>query len=318
MRRPLPSKKFIRKQTRIVILLFLVCVFYIWTTLPKDTPLPEATSSYAMLDGMKVHYLDYGEGKEGIVFIHGWTCDHSFWRFQVPDLIKTRLILLDLPGHGKSDKPKISYTQDLFAAGVNAVIEASGMERVVLVGHSMGYPVARQYIRNYPGKAEALVILEGAFYRIPKNLQKLTEWKKRVEQFADKFRGPESDRSRTEFMESLFAEQTSPELREEIKSKTLSTPQHVAISAMKGMNNPQIWKEDVFTLPTLALYAYRPNLPSDNGPYLKKLFPNLEYHEWDWVGHFPMMEKPKKFNRLLLNFLDELKDELEFGSWNSF
>lgn len=306
MRSPLPNKKFIRKQTRIISLLFLVAVFYIWTTIPKDSPPREAASCYAMLDGMKVHYLDYGEGKEGIVFIHGWTCDNSFWRFQVPDLIKSRLILLDLPGHGKSDKPELSYSQDLLAAGVNAVIENTGIESVVLVGHSMGYPVARQYIRNYPGKAKALVIVDGAFYRIPKDPQKFTKWKKRIDQFADKFRGPDSKKSKLEFLDSLFVEQTSHELREEIKSKALLTPQHVAISAMEGMGDPKIWKEDVCTLPALAVYAYRPNLSSDNGQYLKQLFPNLEYHEWDWVGHFLMMEKPKKFNRLLLRFLDKL------------
>ena len=304
MNKPLPNKKTIQKQTRIVVLIFLVLVFYIWTTVPKHSAPPPATHGYATVDGMRIHYLDYGQGKEGIVFIHGWACDSSFWRFQIPALQEYRLILLDLPGHGKSDKPEVAYTQDLLAASVNAVIQDAGIKSAVLVGHSMAFPVARQYIRNYPDSATALVIVDGAFFRIPKEPQKKAVWENKFEKFKDNFKGSDSSIALKEFMESLFAEQTPDELRAEIKSKVSLTPQHVVISVLEGMGNPEIWKEDVLTIPTLAVYAKRPNLPSDNGPYLKQLFPNLEYYEWNGVGHFLMMEMPKKFNRLLRSFVN--------------
>ncbi len=304
MRRRRPSKAFVKKQTRIISLLFFVVVFYIWTNIPKISEPPQAKSCYATLGEMKVHYLDYGEGKDAIVFIHGWACNDSFWRFQVPALQKKRLIIPDLPGHGKSDNPEIAYTLDLLAAGVNAVINDAGIESAILVGHSMGFPVARQYIRNYPGKTKALVIVEGAFFRVPKEQQKLDKWKKQFKQFSDKFKGPDSKKATLEFMNSLFAEQTSSEIRAEITSKVSLTSSHVAISALEGMGNPQIWKEDIFTMPVLAVYAKRPSLPPDNGQYLKQLFPNLKYHEWNGVGHFPMMEKPIKFNKLLTAFIN--------------
>ena len=304
MNKPFPNKKTIQKQTRIVVLIFLVLVFYIWTTVPKHSAHPPATHGYATIDGMRIHYLDYGKGKEGLVFIHGWACDSSFWRFQAPAMQKYRLILLDLPGHGKSDKPEVAYTQDLLAESVNAVIQDAGIKSAVLVGHSMGFPVARQYIRNYPGIAKALVIVDGAFFRIPKDPQKKAAWGEKFEKFKDNFRGADFDKTVMEFMDSLFAEQTPLELRDEIKSKVSLTPQHVAIRVLEGMGDPEVWKEDALTIPTLAVYAKRPNLPSDNGLYLKQLFPNLEYYEWNGVGHFLMMEMPKKFNRLLTSFLD--------------
>src|SRR5947199_9047906 len=105
-------------------------------------PLFAADLKYAKSDGAKVHYESYGQGKEAIVFIHGWTCDLTFWRAQAPVYTKHRSLLIDLPGHGLSDKPEVPYTQERFARAVEAVMREAGVERAILVGHSMGTPVA--------------------------------------------------------------------------------------------------------------------------------------------------------------------------------
>src|SRR6266446_5508540 len=119
-------------------------------------------SRYAKLDGQRVHYENQGKGHEALVFVHGWTCNLSFWSRQVPAFEgKTRVIAIDLPGHGLSDKPQVNYTMDLFARAVDAVMRDAGVKRGVLVGHSMGTPVARQFYRKYPQKTLAIVIVDG-------------------------------------------------------------------------------------------------------------------------------------------------------------
>jgi len=96
-------------------------------------------SRYATLDGARIHYKNYGKGREALVFIHGWTCNLDNWRDQVPDFAKrNRVIALDLPGHGQSDKPEIAYSMDLFAQAIDAVMRDAKVKRGVLVGHSMG------------------------------------------------------------------------------------------------------------------------------------------------------------------------------------
>src|SRR5215469_17342824 len=99
-------------------------------------------SRFAPFEDIQVHYESYGSGPTALVFIHGWTCDLTFWRAQAPVYEKRRALLIDLPGHGQSDKPEIPYTQDLFARSVEAVMRDAGVEKAVLVGHSMGTPVA--------------------------------------------------------------------------------------------------------------------------------------------------------------------------------
>src|SRR5436190_5552169 len=83
-----------------------------------------AKSHFAKFDGNKVHYATIGKGDKTLVFIHGWAGNLGFWREQAPALAdKARLILVDLPGHGRSDKPQTEYTMEYFARGVLAVMQ---------------------------------------------------------------------------------------------------------------------------------------------------------------------------------------------------
>src|SRR4249919_525432 len=109
-------------------------------------------------DGARVHYESYGQGTEAVIFIHGWTCDLTFWRGQAPVYEKRRALLVDLPGHGQSDKPEVAYTQERFARAIDAVMREAGVTRATLVGHSMGGPVAIAFLRLFPARTKSLVL----------------------------------------------------------------------------------------------------------------------------------------------------------------
>src|SRR5262245_57244037 len=119
-------------------------------------------ASAATVDGMKINSSSVGTGPT-IVFVHGWTCDSSSWTGQVPAFSKDhRVITLDLPGHGQSGSPKDGkLSMDLFARAVEAVRAEAGADRIVLVGHSMGAPVIRQYAHLYPDHVAGLVAVDG-------------------------------------------------------------------------------------------------------------------------------------------------------------
>ena len=123
--------------------------------------------SAAAVDGAKVHWTSYGPGKgtakQAVILVHGWTCDETSWDAQVPVLSqKYRVITLDLPGHGKSDPPKDGkFSMVVFARAVEAVRAEAKVDKVVLVGHSMGTPVIREYARMYPQHVAGLVPVDG-------------------------------------------------------------------------------------------------------------------------------------------------------------
>src|SRR5258708_8446212 len=87
------------------------------TSLAADGP-----SHFATLDNARVHYESYGTGKEAIVFIHGWSCDLTFWRGQAPIYRKHRALLIDLPGHGRRDKAVIASPAEPISPPRNTAI----------------------------------------------------------------------------------------------------------------------------------------------------------------------------------------------------
>src|SRR2546422_156414 len=94
-------------------------------------PLGQARSRFAEFDKIRVYYKSFGEGRSAVVFIHGFACDMLTWRFQVPAFAgKARVLLIDLPGHGQSDKPEAGYSMDLFARATVAVLTHAGVEKV--------------------------------------------------------------------------------------------------------------------------------------------------------------------------------------------
>ena len=258
----------------------------------------EGQSRNATLDGNKIHYESYGAGREAIVFVHGWTCNLGFWSKQVPEFAKrTRVVAMDLPGHGQSDKPQVTYTMDLFARAVDAVLTDAGVDRAVLVGHSMGTPVIREFYRKYPKKTLALVVVDGP-------LRPFGD-KKMMDGFIAPLRGPNYKEQAAHFIDSMMGPEVSATLREQIKTSMLATPQYVAVSAMEGMSEESIWKQDKITVPVLAILAKSPFWPADNEQFFRSIASNLDYQMWDGVTHFLMMEKPKEFNDAVAAFVQK-------------
>src|SRR5215472_15766918 len=125
-------------------------------------PFSAAKYHFAPFGTNKVHYLTAGKGQAVIVFVHGWACNASFWREQVPAFAdKARLILIDLPGHGQSDKPHADYTMDFFASSVLAVLRHEHIAQAVLIGHSMGVSVICRVHSQAPESVAALLDVDG-------------------------------------------------------------------------------------------------------------------------------------------------------------
>ncbi|MGH9658279.1 MAG: alpha/beta fold hydrolase [Bryobacteraceae bacterium] len=259
----------------------------------------------AMLDGAKVHYQSLGKGDTAVVFIHGWTCDGTFWRLQTPAVApRRRALLVDLPGHGQSGKPRVAYTMPLMARGVEAAMRDAGVKRAVLVGHSMGVPVARQVIRMFPGKVIGFVAVDGRFPKKPGDPAELAKHEKGFADFTARFRGPDYKENLLKSVEFMLGPAAPAPLREEIKTKMSATPQHVMVSAMEGMADWTYGDPSPIRVPVLAVFARGSGIKPEEEKFAASFIPKLEWVVWDGVGHFLMMEKPEEFNRLLNGFLD--------------
>ena len=257
----------------------------------------DGESQYAKLDGARIHYKSYGKGKDALVLIHGWGSNLTFWREQIPEFAKrNRVIALDLPGHGESEKPQIAYSMDLFANAIDAVLRDAKVDRAVVVGHSMGTPVARQFYRKFPQKTLAVVIVDGGL--------RLFGTKEMREQFLTMFRGPNYKEAGAQMFAQMIATLPAAD-QERIRTSFSNTPQHVLVSAMESMSQESLYGPDKIKVPVLAILAKSPFWQPDTEQFLRSLAPDFELHWFEGVGHFVMMEKPKEFNETVIAFLDK-------------
>ncbi len=233
------------------------------------------------------------------MLVHGWTGDASVWRFQVPELAKrARVIALDLPGHGASDKPETAYSMSFFAGAVEAVMLDAGVDKAVLVGHSMGTPIIRQFHRHYPGKTLALVSVDGALQNMYSGM---------LDPLIAELRKPGYKDLAGKFIASMFTNPGTEALRDATLATTLATPQHVMVGSFEGMRDPEIWKDDPIGVPLLVLNAKSEYWTPAYVEYVRKLSPQVDYRVIEGTGHFLMLEKPQELNAAILDFLRKQK-----------
>jgi sigma-B regulation protein RsbQ len=254
--------------------------------------------SAAAVDGAKVHWTSAGSGKQAVILVHGWTCDETSWDAQVPALSgKYRVIRLDLPGHGKSDPPKDGkFSMTMFARAVEAVRAEAKAGKAVLVGHSMGTPVIREYAHLYPQNVAGLVAVDGLL---------LVGGSGRGAPNPAAMTGPEGMKARETMIRGMFTPSTSAAVEQHVLKMMLAAPEATAAGAMQATFDASSFNDEVATVPVLGIYAGAN--PMANRVTLKKLFPNSEYVQVAGTGHFVMMERPEEFNRLLLAFLAKVK-----------
>lgn len=121
--------------------------------------MPELRLRGGELDGLALHYLTEGSGSPALL-LHGLGGFAAVWRHNLAALGRhASVIALDLPGFGLSAKPHGPYSLAFFARAIEGFRRALGLDRLTLVGHSLGGAVAVAYALAYPTRAERLALL---------------------------------------------------------------------------------------------------------------------------------------------------------------
>ena len=124
---------------------------------------PEPREKTIEVNGLKLHYADWdGEGVPAIT-LHGFALNHHSFDEVAPALNDVvRMLAFDQRGHGLSEWAAElgDYTRETMVGDVAGIVDGLGLERVVLVGHSMGGMNAMTYAARHPDRVEALVLID--------------------------------------------------------------------------------------------------------------------------------------------------------------
>nr|QNO56355.1 putative aminoacrylate hydrolase RutD [Methanosarcinales archaeon ANME-1 ERB7] len=109
------------------------------------------------VNDVELYYEAHGDG-EPIIFVHGWMDDCSAWNSQIEFFAKKyKVIAYDHRGHGRSDKPEGDYSIQTLSNDLHTLIKELKLEKVTLVGHSMGGMTALLFTLDHPDKVSKLV-----------------------------------------------------------------------------------------------------------------------------------------------------------------
>ena len=181
--------------------------------------------------GIRMHYAEQGESRgEPILMLHGYSDSwFSFSRVLTPLARETRVYALDLRGHGKTDQPSSGYHMRDLAADVVAFMDAKGISRATVIGHSMGGFVAQQVAFAAPKRVSRLILV--GTVRKPTNLAGFNELEKAVMSLSD----PVPDAFAREFQLSTVHTPVGDEFINRAVEESLRLPARVWKELAAGM-----------------------------------------------------------------------------------
>lgn len=243
-------------------------------------------------DGVPIHYEAEGSGEPALVFVHGWAIDGGYWVAQVPVFARThRVVTLDLAGHGRSGRGRKDWTVAAFGQDVCAVVAASGLKKVVLIGHSMSGNVILEAARAMPGRVVGLIPVDTLL-----DVDQVTS-DAEIEGALAAFRSDFKKAAGGFMRQYMFTPTTDPKLVEAVVKDATSFPPEIGVPALE-----QVWRHDPRPLlaeihvPIVAVNADKFPTRTDHA---RRYAPQFDALIVKGVGHYLMREDPAGFNAQL-------------------
>ena len=267
-----------------------------------------------LVHGQRIAYLDVGEGPP-VILIHGFGGSMWQWEYQQHTLSQHfRVVTLDLPGAGLSDKPEIDYRPDQMLDFFLGFMDAVKIPQATLVGNSMGAGLAIGMALEYPTRVAKLVLVDGLPQHV---MEKLTSPSVRR---ALETRAPDWLIS---FGNMLFGGlMIQSVLKEIVHDPALLTPAVIERSnrnrqrpgiikpIMAVRENLPLWESEfavrvgTITHPTLVLWGEEDRVfPIAVGEELHQIIKGSQFIRIPKAGHIPQWERPDVVNQELITFI---------------
>lgn len=250
------------------------------------------------LNNRLVHYELVGRRGQPIIFLHSWL---GSWRYWLPTMDhiseRNRAYALDFWGFGESDRHDSEFSVSEYVSMLIGFMDNMGLTRVNLAGHGLGGMVAIRAASEHPqrfGKlmtvstpiqgAQAIGGRSGALLsRLFGRTNSTNVWAKMVRQI------------------DLNDHQIKDEIIEDTDSLSATLVERVVASILSTDLRPDLARLE---LPTLAIYARNDSIVShEQASLLREEYHSLQVLKLPRSNHFPFLEQPNIFNRLLLDFL---------------
>jgi pimeloyl-ACP methyl ester carboxylesterase len=264
------------------------------------------SASEKMTTSENLATIDQGSG-EAIVFLHGYPMNKSIWQHFANELQDNyRVICLDLPGFGNNPAIELPLTVGDMAEAVNKTLDNLGVEKCVMVGHSLGGYVALGFGEKYPNKLNGLVMFHSTAFA---DSQEKKQGRNKSIDFVERYGVSEFV---DEFISPLFFEGRKQELKdsaETVMAMGRATAKSTVVEVIKAMRDRKDRTKVLEKANFPVMYIVGRN---DTAVQLSIASPqfwmakNATTHILDETGHMGMLERPKETLTLMRQFLQRV------------
>lgn len=259
-----------------------------------------------MVHGVNLAVEVQGEGP-AILFVHGYPLDRTIWREQIDALDGYRRIAPDLRGMGQSDAPDLGYGMELYAADLAALLDALGVDDVVLCGLSMGGYIAFEFVRQWRSRVRGLVLMD------TRAEADSPEVRRARDAAAATAREQGTSAVSDAMLPKMLAPSTltdRPDVVERVRTTMAATPVSGLVGALGAMRD-RVGSEPLLAtlagIPTLVIVGAADILtPPDQARAMAEAIPGAQLAVIPGAGHLPPVEQPAATSQSLREFLRSL------------
>jgi pimeloyl-ACP methyl ester carboxylesterase len=243
-----------------------------------------------LANGIKLAYVELGDPKgEPLLLLHGYTDTSRSWSIMAPHLSGYRLLIPDQRGHGAADAPECCYGLTQFAFDAKLLLDALGVKRAAVAGHSLGSMVAMAMAAEYPERVSAIVLIGSTALAPVKPGAWLYDQVAALEFPLDRNSG-----FMREWHPSNQPTAVDPAFAEAVMEDILVIRPHVWRGVMRELTQLPVGRHAAdISAPVLILSGGKdPLFPAEHHAALLKAFPNAQAHVFPDLGHSPNWEQP--------------------------
>lgn len=265
-----------------------------WVTLKRRVRLP---------NGIHLNYVELGDPHgEPLLLLHGFTDSSRSWYLMVPHLGEYRLLIPDQRGHGGSDAPTCCYCSGQFADDARLLLDALGIERAAVAGHSLGSMVGISLAADHPERVSKLVLI-GSTALVP--VQRGDWLYDNVAALAEPL-DPSSEFIRA-WHPANQPTPIDPLFAEAVRQEFMTIPLHVWRGVVRELAYVPVGRHaaDV-TAPVLVLSGGKdPLFPPEHHASLLAAVPQAQAQVFPELGHNPIWEEPEAIAATMIRFLND-------------
>lgn len=247
-----------------------------------------------------------GDGP-AVLFLHGYPLDRTIWRDQMDELKEFRRIAPDLRGMGQSDAPDLGYSMATYAADIAALLDALGIDEVILCGLSMGGYVALEFLRQWRPRVRGLVLMD----------TKATADSPEGRSARDAAAAMARERGAAAVAESMLPKMLAPstlsrrpDIADRVRTMMAATPvagMVGALSAMRDRTESESLLPTLAGLPTLVMVGeVDAIIPPGQARAMAEVIPGAHFAVISGAGHLPSIEQPAATTASLREFFGSL------------